>query len=67
MGADMLPKSIVELVSEGFVLFSFNNCRDIAFGGVVLPFLHHFETVSQMLPLVALPVFSKIVTLLLTY
>ena len=64
--ADVLPESVVELAPEGFVLFSLNNCQDIAFGGVVLPFLRRFETIGQMLPPVALPVLSKIVALLLT-
>jgi hypothetical protein len=62
----VLPESVVELAPEGFVLFSLNNCKDIAFGGVVLPFLRRFETIGQMLPPVALPVLSKIVALLLT-
>ena len=65
--ANVLPKSVVKPAPEGFVLFSFNSCKDIAFGGIVLPFLHRFETISQMLPPVAMPVLSKIVTLLLTY
>ena len=64
--ADVLPESVVEPAPEGFVLFLFNNCKDIAFGGVVLPFLRRFETIGQVLPPVALPVLSKIVTLLLT-
>ncbi len=64
--ADVLPESVVELAPECFVLFSFNNCKDIAFGGVVLSFLLRFETIGQVLPPVALPVLLKIVTLLLT-
>ncbi len=64
--ADVLLKSVVEPAPEGFVLFSFNNCKDIAFGGVVLPFLRRFETIGQVLPLVMLPMLSEIVTLLLT-
>ena len=63
----VLPESIVEPAPEGFVLFSFYNCKDIAFGGIVLPFLRRFEKISQMLLPVVLLVLLKIVTLLLTY
>ena len=62
----MLPESIVEPVPEGFVLFLFNDSKDIAFGGVVLSFLRRFEAIGQMLPPVTLSMLSKIVTLLLT-
>ncbi len=63
---DVLPESVVEPAPEGFVLFLFNNCKDIAFGSVVLPFLRCFETIGQVLLPVTLPVLSELVTLLLT-
>ncbi len=46
LAADVLPKSLVEPAPEGFVLFAFNNCKDISFGDVVLSFLCRFETIG---------------------
>ncbi len=43
---DVLPDSVVEPAPEGFVLFVFNNCKDILFGNVVLPFLRRFKTIG---------------------
>ena len=66
MAADVLLESVVEPAPEGFVLFSFNDSKDIAFGCVVLLFLRRFEAIGQMLPPVTLSMLSKILTLLLT-
>jgi hypothetical protein len=65
LAADVLPESIIETAPESFVLFSFNNGKDIAFGGFVVLFLLRFEAICQVLPPVALPVLSKVVALLL--
>jgi hypothetical protein len=62
---NVLPESIIEAMPERFVLFSFNNGKDIAFGGFVVSFLRRFEAICQVLPPVALPVLSKVVALLL--
>jgi hypothetical protein len=64
--ADVLPESIIEAAPESFVLFSFNNGKDIAFGGFVVSVLCRVEAIFQMLPPVALSVLSKVITLLLT-
>ena len=61
--ADVLPESIIEAAPEGFVLFSFNNGKDIPFGGFVGSVLRRFEKICQVLPPVALPVLSKVITL----
>ena len=61
----MLPKSVVEPAPESFLLFSFNNSKDISFCGFVLLVLRRFETICQVLPPVALPLLSKVITLLL--
>jgi hypothetical protein len=62
----VLPESIIEAAPESFALFSFNNGKDIAFGGFVGLVLRRFEAICQVLPPVALPVLSKVITLLLT-
>ena len=62
----MLPESVIEPAPESFVLFSSNNGQDIPFGGFVSLVLRRFETICQVLPPVALPVLSKVITLLLT-
>ncbi len=64
--ANVLPESIIEAPPESFVLFSFNNGKDIAFGGFVGSVLRRFEAICQVLPPVALPVLLKVITLLLT-
>ena len=61
----MLFKSIIETAPESFVLFLFNNGKDIAFGGFVGSVLCHFKAIRQVLPPVALFVLSKVITLLL--
>ena len=65
LAADVLPDSVVELAPESFVLFLFNNSKDILFCGFVLSVLCRFETIRQVLPPVALPVLSKVISLLL--
>jgi hypothetical protein len=62
----MLPESVIESAPESFVLFSFNNGKDILFGGFIHSVLRRFEAIRQVLPPVALPVLSKVITLLLT-
>ena len=62
----MLPESIVEPAPEGFVLFSFNDSKDIAFSDAVLSFLRRFKAIGQMLPPMMLSMLSIVVTLLLT-
>jgi hypothetical protein len=64
--ADVLPKSVIEPAPESFVLFSFNDGQDILFGRFVSSVLCRFEAICQVLPPVALPVLSKVVTLFLT-
>jgi hypothetical protein len=64
--ADVLPKSIIESAPESFVLFSFNDGKDISFGDFVRSVLCRFEAIRQVLPPVVLPVLSKVITLLLT-
>jgi len=64
--SDVLPKSVIETAPESFVLFLFNNGKDIAFGGFVGSVLRRFEAIRQVLPPVALSVLSKVITLLLT-
>ena len=61
----MLPKSVVEPAPESFVLFAFNKCKDISFCSFVCSVLRCFETIRQVLPPEALPVLSKVITLLL--
>jgi hypothetical protein len=63
--ADVLPESVIETAPESFVLFSFNNGKDIPFGGFIGSVLCRFKTIRQVLPPVALPVLSKVITLLL--
>jgi hypothetical protein len=65
LAADVLPESIVEPAPESFVLFSFNNSKDISFCGFVLSVLRRLKTIRQVLPPVALPVLSKVSALLL--
>jgi hypothetical protein len=43
----------------------FHDSKDILFSGFVLSVLRRFETIRQVLPPVALPVLSKVITLLL--
>ena len=62
----MLPESVIETAPESFVLFSFNNGKDIAFGGFVGSVLRGFEAICQVLLPVALSVLLKVITLLLT-
>jgi hypothetical protein len=62
----MLTESIVEPAPEGFVLFLFNDSKDIAFSDAVLSFLRRFEAIGQMLLPMTLSMLSKVVTLLLT-
>jgi hypothetical protein len=64
--ADVLPESVIETAPKGFVLFSFNDGKNIAFGGFVGSVLCRFKTIRQVLPPVALPMLSKVITLLLT-
>ncbi len=64
---DMLPKGVVKPTPEGSVLFAFYNCKDFAFSSIIIPVLHRFETIRQMLLLVALPMLSKVVAPLFTY
>jgi hypothetical protein len=64
--ADVLPESVIEPAPESFAFFSFNNGQDIPFGGFVGSVLRRFEAIGQVLPPVALPVLSKVITLLLT-
>jgi hypothetical protein len=40
--ADMLPESVVKPAPESFVLFSFNDSKDISFCGFVLSVLRCF-------------------------
>ncbi len=63
---DVLSESVIETVPESFVLFSFNNGKDIPFGGFAGSVLRRFEAICQVLPPVALPVLSKVITLLLS-
>ena len=63
---NVLSESIIEAATEGFVLFSFNNGKDIAFGAFVGSVLRRFEAICQVLPPVALPVLLKVITLLFT-
>ncbi len=62
----MLPESVIETAPESFVLFSFNDGKDIAFGSFVGLVMRRFEAIHQVLPPVALSVLSKVITLLLT-
>jgi hypothetical protein len=62
----MLPESVIEMAPESFVLFSFNNGKDIPFGGFVGSVLRRFKAIRQVLLPVVLPVLSKVITLLLT-
>jgi len=55
--ANVLPESIIEVAPESFV---------IAFSGFIGLVLRRFEAICQVLPPVALPVLSKVITLLLT-
>jgi hypothetical protein len=66
LAADVLPESVIELAPESFVLFLFNDGKDISFGGFVRSVLRRFEAIRQVVPPVALPVLSKVITLLLT-
>ena len=61
----MLPESVIESAPESFVFFLFNDGKDISFCGFVRSVLRRFETIRQVLPPVALPVLSKVLTLLL--
>ncbi len=63
---NVLPERIIEAAPESFVLFLFNNGKDIVFGGFVGSVLRRFEAICQVLPKVALPVLSKVITLFLT-
>jgi hypothetical protein len=45
LAADVLPKSVIELAPESFVLFSFSNGKDILFCGFVRSVLRCFETI----------------------
>ena len=65
MATDVLPESVVEPAPESFVLFLFNNGKDISFCGFVRSVLHCFETIRQVLPPVALPMLLKVIALLL--
>jgi len=65
LAADVLSESVIEPAPESFVLFSFDNSKDISFCGFVLSFLRRFETIRQVLPPVVLPVLSKVIALLL--
>ncbi len=62
----MLPEGVVETAPEVFVLFSFDNGKDILFGGFIGSVLRRVEAVLQVLPPVAVPMLPKVVTLLLT-
>ncbi len=42
---DVLPESVVETAPESFVLFSFDNGEDIAFGGFIGSVLRRVEAV----------------------
>jgi hypothetical protein len=64
---DVLPEGVVKPTPEGSDLFAFYNCKDFAFSSVILLVLRRFETIRQMLLLVALPMRSKVVTPLFTY
>ncbi len=63
----MLPEGVVKPMPESSILFASYNCKDFAFSSVILPFLRCFETIRQMLLLVALPMLSKVVAPLFTY
>jgi hypothetical protein len=63
--AYVFPESIIESAPESFVLFLFNNGKDISFCGLIRSVLRRFETICQVLPPVALPMLSKVITLLL--
>ena len=65
LAADVLLESVVEPAPEGFVLFSFNDSKDILFCSFVRSVLRCFETIHQVLPPVALPVLSKVIALYL--
>jgi hypothetical protein len=65
LAVNMLPKSVVEPAPESFVLFAFNNRKDILFCSFVRLVLHRFETICQVLPPVALPVLLEVIALLL--
>jgi hypothetical protein len=64
--ADVLPESVIEPAPESFVLFSFDDGQDIPFGRFVVSVLRRFEAIRQVLPPVALPVLSEVITLFLT-
>jgi hypothetical protein len=65
LATDVLPESVIESAPESFVFFLFNDGKDISFCGFVRSVLRRFETIRQVLPPVALPVLSKVLTLLL--
>jgi len=65
LAADVLLESVVEPAPESFVLFSFNNSKDILFCSFIRLVLCRFEIFRQVLPPVALPVLSKVIALLL--
>jgi len=67
LAADMLPKGVVKPTPKSSILFTFLNCKNFTFSRVILPVLCRFETIRQMLLLVALSMLSKVVTPLFTY
>ena len=64
--ADVFLESVTEPAPESFVLFLFNGGQDIPFGRFVGVVLRRFKAIYQVLPPVALPVLSNVITLFLT-